>query len=109
MKNHCCKLFIHCESGNYYDTTMDYFIWTGPFIVSPSGKYMLVTGCYLGGPYETRLYDNTNFPQYTEIEDMEDYFKTPLPEDIVNIMIINLSQTMRTMYPIITDISIQLF
>ena len=38
------------------------FIWTGPYLVSGDGKYLLMHGCVWGCPYAYELFDISDLP-----------------------------------------------
>ena len=78
-RDYMLKLFINCDTGEVYDDPLNReesdsykcgteFIWTGPYKISPNGKYMLITGCVWSFPFETKLYDISDLSQgYKEI------------------------------------------
>lgn len=67
-RHYMLHLFVNCNTREVYDDpnnkeeSDEYkqgfeFIWTGPYIISPDGKYMFMDGCMWACPYEWRLYD----------------------------------------------------
>ncbi len=72
------KLFLNCDTKEIFKDQTNPFIWTGPYILSPDNKYMLMDGCFWAFPYQTKLYDISDLKNgYKEI-DMYDNLVLPL-------------------------------
>jgi hypothetical protein len=69
------RVFYNCTKDKVYTVKDDEFIWTGPY--KTCGNYMLMDGCMWSFPYETRLVDISNFPNYKYMN-MEDHFTKPI-------------------------------
>ncbi len=62
------KLFLNCDTKEIFKDQTNPFIWTGPYILSPDNKYMLMDGCFWAFPYQIKLYDISDLKNgYKEI------------------------------------------
>lgn len=88
------KVLVNCDTNDVYtdsfdesdsDSDTDYdeewcrkrtereFIWVGPCLVSPNGKYLLMYGCVWGFPYMYELFDISDLPNSYKLLELNKY------------------------------------